>query len=64
MRSASDRTPVYRLWLVTARDPALVDFDKTLATSERLDEFLGAVETRNEAAGLGAVERGGARATR
>ncbi len=24
------------LWLVTARDPALVDFDKTLATSERL----------------------------
>jgi hypothetical protein len=24
------------LWLVTARDPALVDFDKSLATSERL----------------------------
>jgi hypothetical protein len=24
------------LWLVTGRDPALVDFDKTLATSERL----------------------------
>jgi hypothetical protein len=33
---AQDTERPERLWLVTDRDPALVDFDKTLATSERL----------------------------
>jgi hypothetical protein len=33
---AQDPEQSNRLWLVTARDPALVDFDKTNATSERL----------------------------
>jgi hypothetical protein len=32
---AQDPGQPNRLWLVTARDPVLIDFDKTLATSER-----------------------------
>jgi hypothetical protein len=36
LRLAQDPEHSNLLWLVTARDPALVDFDKGLATSERL----------------------------
>ena len=36
VRLAQDPGQPNLLWLVTARDPVLVDFDKTLATSERL----------------------------
>jgi len=36
VRLAQDPEQPNRLWLVTSRDPVLVDFDKTLATSERI----------------------------
>jgi hypothetical protein len=42
------------LWLVTARDPAVVDFDKTLATSERLGTRFVTRRSDNPLAGVDA----------